>query len=85
MYDQRLRLANEVVDQVREHFGDIVFDTIIHRNSRLGEAPNFGKPVALYDATSKGAVNFFNLAKEVLLRNNDSVKKKKTKKKVTKE
>ncbi len=77
MYDKRLRLANEVIAEVKEHFNDQVFNTIIHRNARLGEAPNFGKPVALYDATCKGAVNFFNLAKEVLIRNNDTVKRKK--------
>lgn len=79
MYDKRLRLANEVVSEIQEHFKDQVFDTIIHRNARLGESPNFGKPVALYDATSKGAINFFNLAKEVLIRNNDSIKLKKQK------
>ncbi len=81
MYDKRLRLANEVVAEVKEHFKEQVFDTIIHRNARLGEAPNFGKPVALYDATSKGAVNFFNLSKEVLVRNNDGIQKSKKKKK----
>jgi chromosome partitioning protein len=78
MYDKRLRLANEVVSEIQEHFTDMVFETIIHRNARLGEAPNFGKPVALYDATSKGAINFFNLAKEVLIKNNDSIKLTKT-------
>ncbi len=77
MYDKRLRLANEVVSEVKEHFKEQVFETIVHRNSRLGEAPNFGKPVALYDATSKGAINFFNLSKEILIRNKDTVKKKK--------
>ncbi len=84
MYDKRLRLANEVVSEVKEHFKEQVFDTIIHRNSRIGEAPNFGKPVALYDVTSKGAVNFFNLAKEVLIRNNDAVSKPKKKKETSK-
>lgn len=79
MYDKRLRLANEVVSEIQEHFKDQVFETIIHRNARLGEAPNFGKPVALYDATSKGAINFFNLAKEVLIRNNDTIKLSKQK------
>ncbi|MGB1217485.1 MAG: ParA family protein, partial [Saprospiraceae bacterium] len=73
----------EVVSEVKEHFKEQVFDTIIHRNSRIGEAPNFGKPVALYDVTSKGAVNFFNLAKEVLIRNKDTVSKPKKKKKET--
>lgn len=76
MYDSRLRLANEVVAEVKEHFNDLVFKTIIHRNARLGEAPNAGKPVALYDATSKGAINFFNLAKEILVKNKDSIKAK---------
>lgn len=72
MYDRRLRLANEVIDQVREFFKTQVFDTIIHRNTRLAEAPSLGMPVALYDASSKGAINFFNLAKEVLIKNNMS-------------
>ena len=66
MFDSRLRLANEVADGVRASFGDKVFKTIIHRNTRVGEAPGMGQPVALYDASCKGAVNFFNLAKEVL-------------------
>ncbi len=66
MYDGRLRLAKEVVAEVRGHFKDKVFDTIIHRNARLGEAPGMGKPVVLYDADCKGTINFLNLAKEVL-------------------
>ncbi len=69
MYDGRLRLAREVVAEVREHFKEQVFNTIIHRNARLGEAPGLGKPVALYDATCKGALNFLNLAKEILEKN----------------
>mgnify|MGYP000698391315 FL=1 len=69
MYDGRLRLAKEVVSEVRSHFQDKVFDTIIHRNARLGEAPGMGKPVILYDADCKGTVNFLNLAKEVLNQN----------------
>lgn len=69
MYDGRLRLAREVVAEVRQHFQDQVFNTIIHRNARLGEAPGLGKPVALYDATCKGALNFLNLAKEILENN----------------
>lgn len=77
MYDQRLRLANFVVEQVREVFKDKVFDTIIHRNSKIGEAPNMGQPIVLYDATSKGTINFLNLAKEFLKRNNDVIKLKK--------
>ncbi len=71
MYDQRLRLANEVVKQVREYFKDMVFDTIIHRNSKLGEAPNMHTPVVLYDAASKGTINFLNLAREFLEKNKD--------------
>jgi chromosome partitioning protein len=70
MYDGRLRLCNQVVSEVRRHFEDMVFDTIIHRNTRLSEAPSVGKPVVLYDAESKGAVNYLNLAKEILQRNN---------------
>ena len=70
MYDARLRLCNQVVSEVRRHFDDIVFNSIIHRNTRLSEAPSFGKPVILYDADSKGAVNYLNLAKEILQKNN---------------
>lgn len=70
MYDGRLRLCNQVVSEVRKHFEDIVFSSIIHRNTRLSEAPSFGKPVILYDAESKGAVNYLNLAKEILQKNN---------------
>lgn len=70
MYDSRLRLCNQVVSEVRKHFEEIVFDTIIHRTSRLSEAPSVGKPVILYDAESKGSVNYLNLAKEILQKNN---------------
>jgi len=70
MYDGRLRLSNQVVSEVRRHFDDMVFETIIHRNSKLSEAPSFGKPVILYDAESKGSVNYLNLAKEILQKNN---------------
>jgi chromosome partitioning protein len=70
MYDGRLRLCNQVVNEVRRHFEEIVFDTIIHRNTRLSEAPSVGKPVVLYDAASKGSVNYLNLAKEILQKNN---------------
>src|SRR5438034_9941893 len=70
MYDGRLRLCNQVVNEVRRHFEDLVFNTIIHRNSRLSEAPSVGKPVILYDANSKGSMNYLNLAKEILQRNN---------------
>ncbi len=69
MYDGRLRLCNQVVSEVRKHFDDMVFTTIIHRNTRLSEAPSFGKPVILYDSDSKGAINYLNLAKEVLQKN----------------
>ena len=69
MYDARLRLCNQVVSEVRRHFEDMVFSTIIHRNSRLAEAPSAGKPVILYDAASKGSVNYLNLAKEILQKN----------------
>jgi len=70
MYDGRLRLCNQVVSEVRRHFDDIVFSTIIHRNTRLSEAPSVGKPVILYDAESKGSINYLNLAKEILQKNN---------------
>ncbi|MBS1641453.1 MAG: ParA family protein [Bacteroidetes bacterium] len=69
MYDGRLRLCNQVVSEVRRHFDDIVFSTIIHRNTRLSEAPSVGKPAILYDAESKGAINYLNLAKEILQKN----------------
>jgi chromosome partitioning protein len=70
MYDGRLRLSNQVVEEIKAHFGDTVFNTIIHRNTRLGEAPSFGKPALMYDADSTGAVNYLNLAKEILQKNN---------------
>lgn len=73
MYDKRLRLANVVVQEVRSYYGDKVFETIIHRNSKIGEAPNMHQPVIMYDAVSKGARNFINLANEFLIKNNDSV------------
>jgi chromosome partitioning protein len=69
MYDGRLRLCNQVVSEVRRHFEDMVFSTIIHRNARLAEAPSAGKPVILYDANSKGSMNYLNLAKEILQKN----------------
>jgi chromosome partitioning protein len=70
MYDGRLRLCNQVVNEVRRHFQETVFDTVIHRNSRLSEAPSVGKPVILYDADSKGAINYLHLAKEIMQKNN---------------
>jgi chromosome partitioning protein len=69
MYDGRLRLCNQVVSEVRKHFDEMVFDTIIHRNTRISEAPSVGKPVILYDGQSKGAINYLNLAKEILQKN----------------
>lgn len=69
MYDSRLRLSNQVVEEVRKHFGQMVYETIIQRNIKLGEAPSFGEPVIMHDATSKGAVNYLNLAKEFLAKN----------------
>lgn len=68
MYDTRLRLSNQVVDEVRRHFQELVFDTVIHRNTRLGEAPSVGKPAVLYDAESKGAQQYLELAREILQR-----------------
>ncbi|MEY3436276.1 MAG: ParA family protein [Sphingobacteriales bacterium] len=70
MYDGRLRLCNQVVNEVRRHFDELVFETVIHRNTRLSEAPSVGKPVILYDAESKGSINYLNLAKEILQKNN---------------
>jgi chromosome partitioning protein len=71
MYDSRLRLSNQVVDEVRKHFQLMVFDTIVQRNIKLSEAPSFGKPVVLYDAESKGSVNYLNLARELVTKNED--------------
>jgi chromosome partitioning protein len=70
MYDGRLRLSNQVVAEVRRHFEDLVFSTIVHRNAKLSEAPSVGKPVILYDGNSKGSMNYLNLAKEILQKNN---------------
>lgn len=72
MYDKRLRMANMVVEQVKEIITDRIFTTIIHRNSKIGEAPSLGQPIIIYDATSKGAINFLNLAIEFLQFNNDA-------------
>jgi len=69
MYDMRLRLSNQVVEEVKMHFQQMVFDTIIQRNTRLSEAPSFGKPVIAYDAECKGTINYLNLAKELLQKN----------------
>ncbi|MBI3234898.1 MAG: ParA family protein [Bacteroidetes bacterium] len=69
MYDMRLRLSNQVVDEVKTHFQQLVFETIIHRNTRLSEAPSFGIPVISHDIESKGAINYLNLARELVQRN----------------
>jgi chromosome partitioning protein len=73
MYDRRLRLANVVVEEVRDHASDRVFDTVIHRNSKIGESPSAHLPVIMYDANSKGAANFLNLAKEFLEQNGKEI------------
>jgi chromosome partitioning protein len=69
MYDVRLRLSNQVVEEVKTHFQQMVFDTIIQRNTKLGEAPSFGKTIIMYDASGKGSVNYLNLAREILQKN----------------
>jgi len=69
MYDARLRLSNQVVEEVKKHFQSMVFETIIQRNIKLSEAPSYGKPVILYDAASTGSLNYLNLAREVLQKN----------------
>ena len=72
MYDTRLRLSNQVVEEVKIHFQQLVFETIIHRNTRLGEAPSHGETIIMHDASSKGAVNYLNLAKELITKNIDN-------------
>jgi chromosome partitioning protein len=69
MYDSRLRLSNQVVEEVKKHFQNMVFKTIIQRNVRLSEAPSYGESIIAYDATSKGAVNYINLANEIIKNN----------------
>ncbi len=64
----RTRLSNQVVNEVRGHFGELAFDTIIQRNIRLSEAPSYGKPAILYDVNSSGSISYLNLAKELLQR-----------------
>ena len=73
MYDSRLRLSNQVVEEVQKHFGKMVFKTIIQRNIRLSEAPSFGESIIDYDATSRGAKNYLSLAQEILNNNKTSV------------
>ena len=74
MYDSRLRLSNQVVEEVNSHFPEMVFETIISRNVRLSEAPSFGESILSYDAESKGAIQYIQLAEEVLLRNEKLIK-----------
>lgn len=69
MYDVRLRLSNQVVEEVKTHFQDLVFDTIIQRNTRLSEAPSYGISVIMHDANCKGAINYLNLAREIIRKN----------------
>lgn len=69
MFDSRLRLSNQVVEEVQKHFSDMVFDTIIQRNVRLGEAPSYGESIINYDVSSKGAANYLSLAKELINKN----------------
>jgi chromosome partitioning protein len=69
MYDSRLRLSNLVIDEVKTHFQDMVFKTIIQRNVRLSEAPSYGESIIMYDATCRGAINYLNLAQEFIDKN----------------
>lgn len=69
MYDQRLRLSNQVVDEVRQHFSNLVFDTIIPRNIKLSESPSYGIPAILHDSDSKGSISYLNLAREIIRKN----------------
>ncbi len=73
MYDGRLRLSNQVIEEVKKYFGDKVFKSVVTRNVRLSEAPSFGKPIILYDAVSSGTRNYMELAQEVLVKNNHQV------------
>jgi len=69
MFDSRLRLANQVVEEVKMHFQQLVFNTVIHRNTRLGEAPSHGETIIMHDASCKGSINYLNLTRELLQRN----------------
>ena len=69
MYDSRLRLSKQVTEEVKLHFQEMVFDTIIHRNVRVAEAPSFGETVIMHDASSTAAINYLNLAREILQKN----------------
>ena len=66
MYDSRLRLSNQVVEEVQNHFSNMVFKTIIQRNVKLSEAPSYGESIINYDVNSKGATNYLSLAKEII-------------------
>ena len=70
MYDSRLRLSNQVVEEVQKHFSEMVFKTVIQRNVRLSEAPSYGESIINYDASSKGATNYLSLAQELITKNN---------------
>ncbi len=73
MYDSRLRLSNQIVEEVKKYFGEKVFKSVVTRNVRLSEAPSFGKPIILYDAVSSGTRNYMDLAQEVLIKNNHQI------------
>lgn len=72
MFDMRLRLSNQVKEEVQRHFQELVFETIIHRNTRISEAPSVGKPIIMYEAESKGAIQYMELAREVLQANDQT-------------
>ncbi|MEE8114081.1 MAG: hypothetical protein V3T23_06970, partial [Nitrososphaerales archaeon] len=72
-YDSRLRLSNQIVEEVRRYFGEKVFKSVVARNVRLSEAPSFGKPIILYDAISIGTRNYMELAQEVLAQNDHQI------------
>ncbi len=69
MFDSRLRLSNQVVEEVKKHFSDMVFETIIQRNVKLSEAPSYGESIINYDVSSRGAANYLSLAKELIKKN----------------
>ena len=73
MYDSRLRLSHQIVEEVKKYFGDRVFKSVVSRNVRLSEAPSFGKPIILYDALSTGTRNYMDLAQEILVKNNHQI------------
>jgi chromosome partitioning protein len=73
MYDRRLRLSKQVTEEVKTHFQQMVFNTIINRNTKLGEAPSYGNSIIMYDAESTGAINYLNLAREILQKNDMTV------------